>query len=164
MQTSWIIAYCNTDIIHEDIKPWNILIFEENSRIIAKVADFEFAMCFQSHNDRILMSDIESWNALKHHNRSFRSEQVKQMNVYSFELLCFWLLFQAEFSDHLSLSSDTIFKSEQLVSFKRDESENNLLQVWKNDNWLVKWLCWMIQENDYFDSVTNMPESIRVQI
>lgn len=32
--------------------------FEEGSRIITNVADFEFATCFQSHKDRISMSDI----------------------------------------------------------------------------------------------------------
>lgn len=100
------------------------------------------------------MPDIGPWNAPEHHNRSFRPEQAKQTDVYSFGLLCFWLLFQAGSSDHLPLPSDTILKSGQLVSFERDEPENNLLQVWKGDNRLVKWLCWMIQENDYFDSST----------
>ncbi len=49
---------------------------------------------------------------------------------------------------------DTILKSGQLVSFERDEPKNNLLQVWKGDNRLVKWFCWLVQGNDHFDSST----------
>ena len=94
--------------------------FEEGSRIIAKVADFGFATCFQSHKDRISMPDIGPWNAPEHHDRSFGPEQAKQMEIYSFGLLCFWLVFKAGSSGDLSLPPDMILKSGQLVNFERD--------------------------------------------
>ena len=75
------------------------------------------------------MPHIEPWNAREHHDRSFRSEQAKRMDVYSFGLLCFWIVLQAGFSGDLPLPPDTILKSGQLVSFERDEPKNNLLQV-----------------------------------
>lgn len=81
-------------------------------------------------------------------------EQAKQMNLYSFGLLCYWLVFKAGSSGDLPLSLDMILKSGQLVSFERDEPENNLLQVWKGDNRLIKWLCWLVQGNDHFNSNT----------
>ena len=126
--------------------------FEQGSRITAKVADFGFATCFQTHNDWISMPVIGPWNAPEHHDRSFRPEQAKQMDAYAFGLLCFWLLFKAGFSGGLPLPPDTTLQGEQLVSFERDEPENNLLQVRKGDNRLVKWLCWLVQENSHFDS------------
>ena len=98
------------------------------------------------------MPDIRPWNAPEHHDRSFRPEKAKQMDVYSFGLLCFWLLFKAGSSADLPLPPDTILKSGQFVSFERDEPENNLFQVWKDDNRLVKWLYWLVQENSHFDS------------
>lgn len=30
-----------------------------------------------------------SWNASEHHDDHFKPEQVKQMNIYSFNMLCF---------------------------------------------------------------------------
>jgi len=100
------------------------------------------------------MPNIEPWNAPEYHDRYFRPEQAKQMDVYSFGLLCFWLVFQAGSSGDLPLPSDTILKSGQLFSFERDQPENNLLQVWKGDNRLVNWFCWLVQENDHFNSST----------
>ena len=100
------------------------------------------------------MPNIRPWNAPEHHDRSFKPEQAKQMDVYSFGLLCFWLLFKAGSSGDLPLPPNTILQSGQLVSFERDEPENNLLQLWKSDNRLVKWLCWLVQGNDHFDSNT----------
>ena len=100
------------------------------------------------------MPDIGLWNAPEHHDRSFRPEQAKQMDVYSFGLLCFWLLFKAGSSADLPLPPDMILKNGQFVSFERDEPEDNSIQVWKADNRLIKWLCWLVQGNDYFDSST----------
>ena len=100
------------------------------------------------------MPHIGPWNAPEHHDRSFRPEQAKRMDVYSFGLLCFWLVFQAGYSGDLPLPPDTTLKIGQFVSFERDEPENNLLQDWKGDNRLVEWLCWLVQENNYLESST----------
>ena len=99
------------------------------------------------------MPHIEPWNAPEYHDRYFRPEEAKQMDVYSFGLLCFWLVFQAGSSGNLRLPPDTILKSGQFFSFERDEPENNLLQVWKGNDRLINWLCWLIEEDDRFDSV-----------
>lgn len=72
-----------------------MLVFEDMSRFIAKVADFGFATCFQSHNDLISMPKSEPWNAPERHDRHIKGEQGKQMDVYSFGMLCFWLVFKA---------------------------------------------------------------------
>lgn len=83
-------------------------------------------------------------------------EQAKQMNIYSFGLLCFWLVFKAGSSGDLPLSLDMILKSGQLVSFERDEPENKLTSSLEGRQYLrlIKWLCWLVQGNDHFNSYT----------
>lgn len=90
-----IFAYRAVGIIHGDITTENVLTFEDNSRIIAKVADLGSATCFHGHDYLYSMPNIEPENAPEHHTRSFRPELAKEMEVYSFGMLCFWLVFEA---------------------------------------------------------------------
>lgn len=151
-----IVAYQTAGIIHGDIKPGNVLTFEGNSRIIAKVADFGFATFFQDHNDLISMPDIKVWNAPEHHRLNFSPDQAKKMDVYSFGMLCFWLIFKAGSSVDLPLPPDTILESGQFMSFEQNQPEKNLIQLWKRDNKLVEWVCWLVvvREDGEFDSST----------
>ena len=112
-----MIVYQTAGIIHENIKPVNVLAFEDNSWFVAKVVDFGFAICFQSRNDLISMLKSEPWNAFERHNRHIKAEQVKQMDVYSFDMLCLWLVFGAESFVDLSLSSYISVEMGKFVSF-----------------------------------------------
>ena len=132
-----MIAYQTVGIIHENIKPENVLAFESCSGFVAKVADFGFAICFQTHNDLISILKSKPWNASEHHDRHIKVEQGKQMNVYSFDMLCFWLVFQARSSVDLSLPLNSTLKIGQFVSFERNQPEKNLIQLWKKDNKLI---------------------------
>jgi serine/threonine protein kinase len=129
-----------------------VLAFEEDSRISVKVADFGFATCFQSENDLILMPESEPWNAPERHNRHFRPEQSRQMDTYSFGLLCFWLIFKAGSSVDLPLPPVTTLETGQFVSFERNQPEKNLLQLWRRDKKLIEWACWLVREDSRFDS------------
>ena len=141
-------------IIHGDIKPQNILVFEEKSRIVAKVADFGFATCFQSEDDLVSIPISVPWNAPEHHGGRFRPEQAKQMDVFSFGMLCFWLLFAVGSLSNLPLHPGTIPESGQLVTFDPCKPEKNLLQLWKRNNKLVDWICWLVCEDVHNDDNT----------
>ncbi|KAL8904836.1 MAG: hypothetical protein Q9171_006900 [Xanthocarpia ochracea] len=141
-------------IIHGDIKPENVLIFEDDSGIVAKVADFGFATCFQGHNDSIAMPTKEPWDAPEYHDRSFKPEKAKQMDVYSFGLLCFWLIFKAGSSVDLPLSIDTNLESGRFFSFERIQPKQNLLQLWRRDSRLSEWVCWLVHRDGQFDDDT----------
>ena len=131
-----------------------MLAFEDNSRIVAKVADFGFATCFQSHEDLVLMPDIKLWNAPEHHARSFRPIQAKQMDTFSFGLLCFWLIFKAGSSSDLPLPPSMVLENGQFVSFEKDQPEKNLLQLWRRDDKLVEWVCWLVYEDPHLGNST----------
>ena len=140
-------------IIHGDIKPQNVLVFEGNSRIVAKVADFGFATCFQSHDDLIVMPKSEPWNAPEHHYRLHRPEQARQMDIYSFGMLCFWLIFGAGSSSSLQSLPPTYLERGQYFSFEQCQSKGNLLQDWKiNGNKLLEWIKWLIKEDQRLNS------------
>lgn len=121
------VPYQSTGIIYGDIKPQNMLVFEDDSRIIAKVVDFGCAICYQGDNDWVSMPKLEPWCAPEHEDRKFRPLESKQMDVYSFSLLCTWLLFKAGSSVDLSLPLNMIHKTDQYISFERDEPEKNVL-------------------------------------
>ena len=127
------------------------MIFEENSRIIAKVADFGFATCFQNHNDLISIPRKEPWNAPEHHARPFRSEQAKQMDIYSFGLLCFWLIFEAGSPDGLQLPPKMILESGESVNFWGRQPKKSLLQLGKDDR-LTDLACWLVHEDSNFSN------------
>ena len=148
------VPYWITGIIHGDIKPQSLLIFEENSRIIAKVADFGYATCFQDDSSRISIPKSEPWNAPEHHDQQFRPLEAKRMDVYSFALLCAWLLFEAGSSDKLQLPSDIVRETSKLVGFGIDEPEKNLLQLWKRDHKLVDWVYSLVYVNSHLNDST----------
>ena len=131
-------------IIHGDIKPQNVLIFESDSRIIAKVADFGFATYSQSHNDLIVIPKSEPWNAPEHHHRPHLPKQARQMDVYSFGMICFWLIFEAGFPGTLRSSPQRFLERGQYFSFERCYAEKNLLlDCKKNGNELLEWVEWL---------------------
>ena len=100
------------------------------------------------------MPEIEPWNAPEWHDRSFKPEQAKRMDVYSFGLLCFWLIFKAGASVDLSLPPDTILGSGQFISFRQNQPKHNLLQLWRGDNRLMKWICWLVHKDDRLNGNT----------
>ncbi|KAL8724888.1 MAG: hypothetical protein Q9166_007692 [cf. Caloplaca sp. 2 TL-2023] len=136
-------------IVHGDIKPQNVLIFEEKSRIVAKVADFGFATCFQSEDNLVSIPVSVPWNAPERHNGYFQPKQAKQMDCFSFGILCFWLLFASGPLGNLPLPPDTVSESGQLVTFEPYEPEKNLLHMWKKDNRLVEWVCCLVREDGH---------------
>lgn len=81
-------------VIHGDIKPENILVFCENDdQYAVKVTDFGYSTMFAKDSDGIIMPYSKHWTAPEYHHRGFTPIQARQMDAYSFGMLCFWLLF-----------------------------------------------------------------------
>ena len=96
------------------------------------------------------MPFAEPWNAPEHGNRFFEPEQAKKMDIYSFGMLCFWLIFKAGTS--VDLPFGTI--SSQFVSFEGKHPGMNSLQLWKKDSRLIEWVCCLVREESLFDNST----------
>ncbi|KAF2685426.1 TPR-like protein [Lentithecium fluviatile CBS 122367] len=131
------------NIIHGDIKPQNVLIFEESPGIYtAKVADFGLSTHFRGENDLINIPISVPWNAPEYHNRAFYPQDAKAMDVYSFGMLCLWLLFGIETSTTTSNPLEAA-DTTGIFSFEaQDWSEKgDLLLSWKSS----RLLDWAIQ-------------------
>lgn len=81
---------------HGDLKPANALVFRDGAGdTYAKLADFGYAGWAIGNTDNILVHPPRSWpwNAPEYHHRGFTVSAAIRMDVYSFGLLCLWLLF-----------------------------------------------------------------------
>ncbi|KAF5610581.1 serine threonine kinase [Fusarium tjaetaba] len=85
------------EIIHGDIKPHNILVFNDtNGGLVAKVTDFGFAtlQVTASTDGRIELPISNPWNAPEVClEEDYSLHQARLTDIYSFGLLCLWLLF-----------------------------------------------------------------------
>ena len=131
-----------------------MLIFEDDSRVTAKLADFGFATCLQSGEELLLIPVSEPWNAPEYSDHLFRPESAKKMDIYSFALLCAWLLFEAGSSGGFLLPPDINLETDQYFSFEPRQSGKNLLELWKRDssNKLVKCLSGLVREDQRLNS------------
>lgn len=92
--TAIMLMHCDLRIIHGDIKPQNVLIFEDESRhYVGKVADFGYSSCFASDDDLLKLPCSKPWHAPEYHHRPITPLQAKKMDLYSFGMVCLWLLF-----------------------------------------------------------------------
>jgi serine/threonine protein kinase len=81
-------------VIHGDINPANILIFENDTNCyVAKVADFGYSTWFVNENELVKMPKSLYWVAPEWHHRGFTTADAMKMDIYSFGMVCLWLLF-----------------------------------------------------------------------
>lgn len=82
-------------IIHGDIKPHNVLIFEERPGLYtAKLSDLGHSIPFCNDDDRVPMASTRPWQAPEHnHRETYQLSDMISMEVYSFGMVCLWLLF-----------------------------------------------------------------------
>ncbi|KAF8853232.1 kinase-like protein [Acephala macrosclerotiorum] len=83
-------------IIHGDIKAENILVTKgkgkDDGMIRVHVIDFGYS----SFESLVKIPRSLPWEAPEWHSRYFNRETAKRMDIYSFGLLCLWLLFPAD--------------------------------------------------------------------
>lgn len=130
--TRAFVANVTIDIVHGDIKPKNVLIFEEEPlKYYARVADFGFSTHFRHDDELIQMPKSPIWYAPEWHDRNFRPDAAKKMDVYSFGMLRLWLLLRKD----LCTNTPTLTNSIQARDLFDENCppEQNLLEQWKSD-------------------------------
>jgi serine/threonine protein kinase len=142
------------DVIHGDIKPKNVLVFEDGSEnYTTRLADFGFSTHFRGDSDLISVPISVPWNAPEHHHRGVTPPEAKLMDVYSFGMLCTWLLFGSG-----ALSTITLFpwvprNGERSLSFEESLRGFDLLKDWKNEDGKVlpRWAVRLVDQHEGFD-------------
>jgi len=96
----------DTDVIHGDIKPQNVLVFKDaTGKTTVKVADFGYSTLAPTEllatgegldpggTARVFLPKSRPWNAPEHHFGEFTVTGAKLTDIYSFGMLCLWILF-----------------------------------------------------------------------
>jgi hypothetical protein len=80
------------------------------------VADFGYSTLAASDDDLIKMPISKPWNAPEWHHRGVKLSEARAMDVYSFGMLCLWLLFKE--NKNYSNDNTTLeqLKSDDLLS------------------------------------------------
>jgi serine/threonine protein kinase len=114
------------------------------------MADFGFSIGFQGENDKIFLPESRPWNAPEYHERHFSPEEAKRVDIYSFGLLCFWLLFGM--SGQLPLAPWMQNEDAESISFEGNRERLAILEWLKNnkDDDLLRWIAWIISRQDGF--------------
>lgn len=129
-----------TGVVHGDIKPANVLVFENDSKqYTAKVADFGYSTLLGGTDDAVLMPRTPHWTAPEWHHRPIDIASAIRMDVYSFGLLCLWLLFyhsgkteSRDFYQDLESEKEKSMLAHQLVDEMEvtdDDLRSNLYQL-----------------------------------
>lgn len=86
-----------------------MLIFNHDSGgYIAKVVDFGYSTQSVRDDELITMPASWPWSAPEYHHRGFTPSQAAKMDVYSFGMLCLWLLFRENFSETSPILTDIL--------------------------------------------------------
>lgn len=95
--------------------------YGNDQEVTAKVTDFSYSCIGKSDDDIVILPRSELWQAPEYHRGGCKVKDAKLMDIYSFGLICFWLLFPAEFDDLASTRgglTDVQAKAERLASEK----------------------------------------------
>ena len=103
-------------VVHGDIKPQNVLVFKDaiTREIAVKVADFGHSSLTVGESGKVFLPKSKPWNAPEHHFGEFTAQEAKKTDIYSFGMLCLWLLFGNRLSDIPQTTADG---TDELISF-----------------------------------------------
>ena len=95
-------------VVHGDIKPQNVLVFKDaiTGKTTVKVTDFGYSTLTAGGSGTVILPKSRPWNAPEHHFGEFKASEAKKTDVYSFGMLCLWVLFENYLSDVPQTTAD----------------------------------------------------------
>ena len=81
------------------MKPSNILVSSDDSGgLVAKITDFGHSVIVFNKGHMCRLPSSEPWTAPEWHHRSHSFAEARNMDIYSFALVCLWLLMSESFA------------------------------------------------------------------
>jgi serine/threonine protein kinase len=120
------------DVIHGDIKPQNVLVFKDaTGKTTTKMTDFGYSTLTAGEEGRVFLPKSRPWNAPEHHFGEFKALEARKTDVYSFGMLCLWILFGNSLPD---IPQTTAEGETELISFNAPLGPRTLLERLKDDD------------------------------
>ena len=93
-----------------------MLVFKDATtrEITVKVTDFGYSTLTGGESGKVILPKSRPWSAPEHHLGEFNTQEAKKTDVYSFGMLCLWLLFGNSLSDIPQTTAD---ETAELISF-----------------------------------------------
>jgi serine/threonine protein kinase len=127
-----------SDIIHGDIKPENVLIFKDDTgAYTAKVIDFEYSTRFAHEDDLISLPASWPWKAPEHESNRFMPAQARKMDVFSFGMLCLWVMFEKYLSRTVPLPKELLWVEQYFQIGEEKCLSKSVLDSLKHEDKLV---------------------------
>ncbi|KAI8932998.1 hypothetical protein NX059_009648 [Plenodomus lindquistii] len=141
------------NIIHGDIKPDNILIFRRRTGgYTAKVTDFGYSTRFLSEGATFLMSKSPTWCAPELvFGTKYSPSQARETDMYSFGMLCLWLLFEGYLSGETPLPEEARWIGQYLPKRRSLHPSIHVLGEVKDSNQLVLLARQLLRAEQDFD-------------
>jgi serine/threonine protein kinase len=136
----------DTDVVHGDLKPQNILINEDKTEDVISVGltDFGFSSFSNSEDGLVRVPRSQPWEAPEWHLREFSLADAKKMDMYSFGLICLWIFFRGEDLSDISLPGatvDTAFSGTNL------EATAAIQALKQNGDAMLQWTLQLLDKN-----------------
>jgi serine/threonine protein kinase len=129
---------------HGDIKPQNVLVFQDKAgNIFAKLADFGHSGWDLLESEKILIKPPRSrpWDAPEYHYQGFSVMQAKLMDIFSFGMLCMWIMFEDKLHAGTFIpleSPETECASLDVADYSRVFSDQDFTDQLKHEGELLK--------------------------
>jgi serine/threonine protein kinase len=107
-----------------------VLVFKDATRkTIVKVCDFGYSTLAASEGGSVLLPKSRPWNAPEHHFGEFKVSAAKKADVYSFGMLCLWLLFGS-----VRVAQNGTDSMPEIVSFDASTGPRTWLECLKDED------------------------------
>lgn len=125
-------------IVHGDIKPENVLIYKGGTGFYtARVSDAGYSTQWVNEEDRIKMPKSWPWYAPEHDRDRFKPAQARKMDIFSFGMLCLWVLFEKYLSGITPLPQDVSWAERYFQGKEKTHLSKNTLEDLKRGDELT---------------------------